>query len=255
MSEMELMALTTADGVRLDAMHLPGDRELAIVVAHGFSGSWRHERTRLVSRRLRRFGGVVGFDFRGHGRSRGVSTVGDLEVFDIAAAVAFARSRGYRKVAVVGFSMGASVAVRHAGLHGGVDAVVSVSAAAHWYYRGTRSMRMLHRAIETPSGRTVSRFALRTRISSGGWETVPLTPEEAAPKIAPVPLLVVHGDADRFFPLRHAYALFDAAAEPKQLWIEHGMGHATSGTGPQLVNRVGDWLSNSTRTPAVRPRA
>ena len=247
--------LCTDDGVRVDAVHLPGDQRLGIVLAHGFSGSWRKPRTRLVSRAFQRFGGVVGFDFRGHGRSSGVSTVGDKEIFDLAAAVSFARSRGYHSIAVVGFSMGASVAVRHAALMGGVDAVVAVSGPAHWYYRGTTTMRMVHRAIETPSGRVVSRVALHTRISSGGWEVTPLTPEAVAHRVAPTPLLIVHGDADRFFPLRHAHALAAAATEPKQLWIEPGMGHAESGITPQLVARIGGWLSNSTRPTAVRPGA
>ncbi|MGH8878376.1 MAG: alpha/beta hydrolase [Stackebrandtia sp.] len=255
MPEAELVSLCTADGIRLDAVHYPGGHELAIVLAHGFSGSWRGPRTRRIARAFGAFGGVIGFDFRGHGHSSGVSTVGDLEVFDVAAAVDLARQRGYRRVAVVGFSMGGSVAVRHAALHRGVDTVVSISGPAHWYYRGTTSMRMLHRAVETSSGRTVSRFLLGTRISSGGWEPVPLTPEAVAHRIAPTPLLVVHGDADRFFPLRHAHALAAAATDPKELWIESGMGHAESGTTPRLVARVGDWLSNSTRPIGVRPGA
>lgn len=255
MPHPEPIALRTTDAVRLDGVHLPSASGLAIVLAHGFSGSWSHERTRRVAAALNRYGGVVGFDFRGHGRSGGMSTVGDLEVLDVAAAVEFARSRGYERVAVVGFSMGASVAVRHAGLYGGVDAVVAISAVAHWYYRGTRSMRLLHRAIETVSGRAYARYALRTRISPVGWDPVPSTPEAAAAKIAPTPLLLVHGDADGFFPLRHVHALYDSANEPKQLWIEKGMGHATAGTSPGLVARVGDWLSNSTTTPPVSPAA
>ena len=32
--------LVTTDGVPIDAIHLPGDRELAIVMAHGFTLSW-----------------------------------------------------------------------------------------------------------------------------------------------------------------------------------------------------------------------
>lgn len=255
MSATEHLALSTADGVRLDAVHHPGDPGLAIVMAHGFSGSWRTPGSRRIAALLRGHGGVVGFDFRGHGRSSGVSTVGDLEVFDLAAAVDFARSRGYERVAVLGFSMGASVAVRYAGLRGGVDAVASVSAAAHWYYRGTRAMRLLHRGIETGSGRAFSRLALGTRVSSGGWQTVPSTPEELAARIAPTPLLVVHGDADDYFPLRHAFALYEAAKQPRELWIEKGMGHASSATRPGLARRIGDWLSNSSRLSPVPPTA
>jgi len=32
--------LVTDDGVPIESAHLPGDRELAIVMAHGFTLSW-----------------------------------------------------------------------------------------------------------------------------------------------------------------------------------------------------------------------
>jgi len=66
----------------------------------------------------------VTFDFRGHGRSGGVSTLGDKEIKDIDVAVGYARELGYQRVATVGFSMGASIVLRHAGLIGDVNAVV-----------------------------------------------------------------------------------------------------------------------------------
>ncbi|WP_181788171.1 alpha/beta hydrolase, partial [Streptomyces phytophilus] len=47
----------------------------------------------------------------------GRSTVGDREVLDLAAAVAWARSLGHRRVATVGFSMGGSVVLRHGALY------------------------------------------------------------------------------------------------------------------------------------------
>ena len=126
----EERTLLAADGVRLSAMHRPGPVDLGVVVAHGFSGSWRQERVRRVVDGLAQFGGVVALDLRGHGRSGGVSTLGDKEVLDVDAAVGWARVLGYPVVATVGFSMGGSVVVRHAALMRGVDAVVSVSGPA-----------------------------------------------------------------------------------------------------------------------------
>jgi pimeloyl-ACP methyl ester carboxylesterase len=238
--------LRTADGIRIDASHTPnGSLDLGVVVAHGFTGSWRERPTRRIVHVLSGFGGVLSFDFRGHGRSGGVSTVGDLEVLDLDAAVKHARSIGYERVVTVGFSMGAAVAVRHAGLHGGVDAVVAVSAPARWYYRGTRPMRQVHWAIEQWSGRLAARLAKRTRISNGTWDPVPLPPHEAAALIAPTPLLIVHGDADPFFPLDHAHQLYEGAKEPKELWIEPGYGHAEAAATPELIRKIGRWISRT----------
>ena len=87
--------LITDDGVPIDVVHLPGDEDLAIVVAHGFTLSWQRPSVWRVISRMRRFGGVLSFDFRGHGRSGGASTLGDREIKDLAVVVAYARELGY----------------------------------------------------------------------------------------------------------------------------------------------------------------
>jgi hypothetical protein len=97
--------------------------------------------------------------------------------------------------------------LRYAGLVGGLDAVVSVSGPGHWYYRDTEPMRRVHFAVEHRLGRFVTRRWLKTRISPEGWKLVPVPPAEAAAQISPVPLLIVHGDKDHYFPPEHAREL------------------------------------------------
>jgi pimeloyl-ACP methyl ester carboxylesterase len=190
------VTLVTEDGVPIEAVHVPGDRQVAFVVAHGFTLYWSQNASWQVARRLNRYGGVIAFDFRGHGRSGGKSTLGDKEIQDLDVAIRYARELGYERVVAVGFSMGASIVLRHAGLLGGVDAVVSVSSPGRWYYRGTPAMRRVHWAVEKRLGRLVARMVLHTRISGGRWDVVPVPPADAAAKIAPTPLLIVHGDKD-----------------------------------------------------------
>jgi pimeloyl-ACP methyl ester carboxylesterase len=234
--------LVTDDRVPIDAIHLPGTKDLAIVVAHGFTLSWQRPNVWRIANRLNPIAGVLSFDFRGHGRSGGLSTLGDREIRDLDVVVRWARELGYQRVAVVGFSMGASIALRHAGLVGGVDAVVSVSGPGRWYYRGTESMRRVHFAVEHRIGRYATRRWLKTRIASDGWKLVPVPPAEAAAKISPVPLLIVHGDQDHYFPPEHARQLYMAADEPKELWLIPGMGHAEASCGQELVDRIGRWV-------------
>ncbi|HEX7994686.1 MAG TPA: alpha/beta fold hydrolase [Streptosporangiaceae bacterium] len=234
--------IVTEDGVPIDAAHLPGDKDLGIVLAHGFTLSWQRPAVWKAATVLNEFGGVVTFDFRGHGRSGGVSTVGDKEIQDVDVAVGYARELGYRHIVTIGFSMGASTVLRHAGLIGKVDAVVSVSGPGRWYYRGTRPMRLVHLAIEHRLGRVFTKAILKTRISGGKWDPVPLPPDDAAALIAPIPLLIVHGDKDAFFPVDHAERIHAAANDPKELWIVPGFGHAESGSGPQLLRRIGRWM-------------
>jgi len=85
---------------------------------------------------------------------------------------------------------------------------------------------------------------LNTRISSGRWDPVPMPPADAAARIAPTPLLIVHGDQDGYFPVEHARQLYAAAHDPKELWIVPGYGHAESGAvdDPALLDRIVGWV-------------
>ncbi|MCK1822599.1 alpha/beta hydrolase [Streptomyces sp. XM83C] len=273
--------LRTADGVSIDAVYDPGTAagdtsaqpsgRPVFVVAHGFTGDVDRPHVRRVVSVFRRYGAVVAFSFRGHGASGGRSTVGDREVLDLAAAVAWARRLGHARVVTVGFSMGGSVVLRHAALCGGgrgagdadggrdglrapeerftdaqahegrTDAVVSVSAPARWYYRGTAPMRRLHWLVTRPVGRLVGRYGFRTRIHHREWDPVPLSPVQAVPRIAPAPLLIVHGDRDAYFPLDHPRMLAAAAGDHGELWVEPGMGHAENAAADDLLERIARW--------------
>ncbi len=256
--------LTTDDGVTIDAVYEPGgvvydgsapsSDHLAFVVAHGFTGDVDRPHIRRVAEAFAQYGAVLTFSFRGHGASGGRSTVGDREVLDLAAAVRWARELGHTRVATVGFSMGGSVVLRHAALYGSSgrqerggrtesasDVVVSVSAPARWYYRGTAPMRRVHWLITRPEGRLVSRYGLRTRIHDQDWNPVPLSPVEAAARIAPTPLLIVHGDRDGYFPVDHPRMIAEAAGDTGELWLEPGMGHAEHAADDGLLRRIGDW--------------
>ena len=128
--------LRTADGVPIDALYEPCEVPAtpdgaaragsagaapggpAVVLAHGFTGDLARPHVRRIARFFTGQAAVVTFSFRGHGRSGGRSTVGDREVADLAAAVAWARRLGHDPVITLGFSMGGSVVLRHAALQG-----------------------------------------------------------------------------------------------------------------------------------------
>lgn len=120
--------LLTGDGVRIEAVYTPctagsegpggaAPGSTAVVLAHGFTGSADRPALLRTAEVFARRAAVITFSFRGHGRSGGRSTVGDREVLDLAAAVAWARSLGHRRIVTVGFSMGGSVVLRHAALY------------------------------------------------------------------------------------------------------------------------------------------
>ena len=273
------VVLLAADGTRVSARHDPAHtrggpadgvpRDVCFVLAHGFTGSWRRADMLRIGAALREHGGVVSFDFRGHGRSTGTSTVGDREVLDLEAAVAWARLLGYRRVVPVGWSMGAGVALRHAAGAGPagpssgpssgaaftpVDAVVAVSGPSRWQYRGTGPMRLLHLAVETLPGRRVLALLYGTRLATGRWDLPPEPPDAVIGRIAPVPVLLVHGDADRYFPLEHARWLHRAGRPPVELWVEPGFGHAETAATPELVHRIAAWALRAAARPVPSAR-
>ena len=249
----ESARLVTSDGVKISSTHLahPGIDPFAVclVIAHGFTNGWRVPRVQRVMGRLGAFGGIIALDFRGHGQSGGVSTVGEREIHDLDAGVRWARELGYRHVVPVGFSMGGSVVLRQAAIGvEPVDAVVSVSAPAFWYYRGTRIMRLLHLAVGTRAGRAVMRTR-GVRVGSDDWpDPLPMEPVAAAALID-VPLLVVHGHMDHYFPIEHGKALHRAAvkgANPgADLWLVDGFAHAESGIDDPTLDAIGSWARSA----------
>jgi len=241
--------LTASDGTAISAGHLPHDGDLCLVVAHGFTGQWRSARVEKVIRVLAESAGVIVLDMRGHGESGGVTTIGHKEIQDVSAAVAWARELGYRHVITVGFSMGGAVVLRQAAFPQGendrVDAVIAVSSPAFWYYRGTKIMRRMHQVVASRIGRSFMR-SRGTRIDSQGWpDPLPEAPVEAIALYPQLPVLLVHGDVDRYFPLEHPRSLHAAAVASGnrgvELWEIEGFGHAESAIDDETLERIATW--------------
>lgn len=262
MRDHDPLVLKTVDGVRVSARIDPGPdgsvragagSRTALLVAHGFTGNIREERVRRVVRSLSAHAPVMSIDLRGHGHSSGESTVGMDEVLDVDVAVGHLRDLGFERVVSVGFSMGGSVVLRHGAMapalthspENPVDAVVSISAPGFWFYRGTQVMRVVHRLVETPAGR----LALRARgvhITSTPWpDPPPLSPEQSVALMTQTPLLIVHGDRDKYFPLEHPQALHRAATDAGhancELVIVKGFDHAETGIDDVTLSRIGAW--------------
>ena len=240
---MSPVRTTTSDGVRLRGIHLAdpmNPQATALVHVHGFTHHTAYSATKRVTAALAEHADVIAFDLRGHGRSGGRNTVGDRELLDVDAAVAWARAAGYARVATVGFSLGAAVALRQAALgRHRPDAVVAMSSPARWYSRESAPMRRVHWVLEQPHGRAVARL-LGVRLDRP-WALVPPSPVEVAGSIAPTPLLLVHFVADPYFSAAHPQALAAASGGHAQLWTEPGTGHGETGTDSALAGRIAAW--------------
>lgn len=270
---MTTTTLTSRDGARIVA-ESRGDGPITFVMAHGLTGNRQRKGVQLVSGWLARHGRVVVFDQRGHGESSHACTLGYREPLDLDAAIAWARTLSDAPVVTIGFSLGASVAIRHAALvtapeaahaidrdiavEQRPDATVIVSGVAQWFFRGTKIMDRLFRYTATPWGRLAMRYSRGVRVSVRDWQG-PDAPAEANPTppttcagLIAHPLLIVHGTHDHYFPESHAERVY-AAAEGNAaavLWVEDGMGHAERGTDQALVDRIAGWAHDALRITA-----
>ena len=61
-------------------------------------------------------------------------------------------------------------------------------------------------------------------------------------RIAPRPLLIIHGDADPYIPAEHARLLYEQASEPRELAIVPGANHSFAWHRHALIEMLWAWL-------------
>jgi uncharacterized protein len=236
----ERTTIRTADGLTLHGRwwRPAWSRGTAVVLVPGFTGSKDDPKFVAVARSLSDAGHtVLGYDGRGHHRSTGECTLGDLERFDVAAAAALART-GADHVVTVGASMGAIAVLRHAAAERDVAGVVSVSSPALWRLPRTGQAFLAAAITRTNGGRRLARRVMNVRIASE-WSD-PDPPTMLAARID-VRLAVVHGRRDRFIRMSEATEL--AAAAPNgRLVLVPGMGHAFDAAAIPAVAAAVEWV-------------
>jgi fermentation-respiration switch protein FrsA (DUF1100 family) len=179
---------------------------------------------------------VMTFDYEGYGGSEGRPSPRRC-VADGLAAVRYARkiSRNPRGgVALFGQSLGGAVAVVVAAKDPEVRGVVVEAAFATY--------------------RSMARDVLER--SAFTWILVPIfplfvgnaeDPLRFVDKIAPRPVLFVHGDKDNVVPLKMSEILYKKAKEPKALWIVPGANHlgCRRQAGEEYEKRLSDFFTQA----------
>jgi fermentation-respiration switch protein FrsA (DUF1100 family) len=194
-----------------------------VLICHGFGTNRREGQDLLPWLHAEGYGALL-FDFRAHGESAGrFTTVGLREVDDLLAGVRFLQERFGPDVplAGAGLSMGASVLIMAAARCGAIRAVVADSAFATLQRAVSRSFRVFFRLPPRLFTRPTIWWAERFT----GGRVGSVMPILSVAQIAPRPLLLVQGTADRIVDPEDSLLLYQAAEEPKSLWrIEDG-GH------------------------------
>ena len=235
-------SVTTEDGFRLNGSRV-GTHGPSLVFCHGFLG-W-HRKVRIVRfvEALASSFVVYAVDLRGHGDSDGLCTYGDLEMLDVDSVVALAREqRANEPLATLGVSMGGVAVLRQAAIRRGVDAVVAISAPARWDGHRSRAVRKIQWLASSPRGRRLApRLGVRLA-EHAAWTD---SPEDLIGRIAPIPVLIVHGRDDHFFDEEEAWRLYRRAGEPKRLMLASRFGHAEDGLSPRFAERLAGRIRES----------
>lgn len=156
-------------------------------------------------------------DYRGYGLSSGKPSREGL-LADAKASWFYALARkdvNPAQMILLGQSLGGANALALAGRENlpGLKAVIADSAFSSYSRIGREKM------LQIPVlGYLLWPFS--PLIVSGG-----LSPEPVIGHIAPVPLLLIHGDQDSVVPASHSDRLYERAGTPKLLWTLHGGGH------------------------------
>ena len=186
---------------------------------------------------------VLLFDFQAHGESVGKHiTAGYLESRDAAAAVGFIRQKfPGKKICVAGFSMGGAAAVL-AEPPLPVDAMILQSVYPTIEQAITDRLRSRFGWLGT-LGTPCLTWQLKPRLGFGVHD---LCPVRHVGKIT-VPKFFIAGTSDRDTTLPESQALFDAAAEPKQIWLVQDAGHVDmlSFAKNEFEKRVLDFLAKN----------
>lgn len=208
----EDVSLATSDGLRLHALRMgvSGRPKATLLYLHGNAENLSTH-ARLVSWLPAQGYQVLALDYRGFGRSEGERDVAGAHA-DAETALEWLVAQGRENtgpIIVYGQSIGGSIAIRlvaDSPLRGQVAALISDSAFSSYrrIAREKLSLLWLTWPFQWPASLLVSdRYAAIAVVD----------------RISPIPLLLIHGDADIVVDVSHARRLFDAAKEPKELWV------------------------------------
>lgn len=223
--DWEDVRFPTSDGQALTGWwFIRPESEKVVICLYGF----RRRKADLLgigSALWRAGNNVLLFDYRGHGEHVGTPiSLGYREVDDALAAIAYVRERlPAARIGLMGYSMGASVAIMAAARE---PRVLAVAADSPFAAQRNAVGRQMRRAFRTAlPDKPVLFLADQLLAWRHGYRFRDVEPLREVLKIAPRPLLIINGTADQMMGVEEAHALYAAAGQPKEQWELEGVGH------------------------------
>lgn len=218
-----------------------------IIVCHGFTGSKEGGgRALKMAKEL----GVKGyatmlFDFSGCGESEGDFADVSLtrHIGDLKCTIDFCRELGFERIITVGRSFGGTTAICVGQAESKVAGVCTWSApgALGEVFSGLR--KQIKDNDKNDQLLRMSGEANAPRIKKSFIDDLErYDPFTQAAKIAPCPLLIIHGTDDQVVPLENAHSIYQTANEPKKIQLILGADHQFTGRHPEVWKLFFSWL-------------
>lgn len=218
----------------------------AVILCHGMESNKNSEKIVGVAEALAARGILaLRFDFSYAGDSSGnfedITYSGEVD--DLRAAYALVQSRAPGKIAILGSSMGGTVALLFAATQPAVAALVTVAAPVHPEQFPARTLTP--KQIDAWRARGFTLYhGQRLNVSLlHDLETINVV--EAVAHIA-CPVLILHGDADEVVPVNEAHELHAClSSAPNRLLVLPGGDHRFSDPGllERAMGEALDWLA------------
>jgi len=208
---------------QVSGWYIPHSEAVAtILVCPGYRG--RRSDVLGMSGQLWKAGyNVLAFEYYGHGTVVGEPvTLGYREMNDFLGAVAYAKQRDPQtRLGVVGYSMGASIAIMATARTPEIEVLVADSGfATHRSAIAYSVRRTIHLPFVLFDWLTDLLLGLRA-----GYHLNQVEPLRDIGRIAPRPVLIIHGLKDSLVNPEDAKLLYAAANEPKELWLDPNADH------------------------------
>ncbi len=214
----------TSDGLTIKGWYIPPSLNRGLVIfVHGLNGN----RTELIDEvdfvTAAGYGALL-FDLRNHGESDGnITTLGLKEVLDVDAAVGFVHqtARADTPVALFGHSMGGATVLLAAVNIPEICAIIAESAYTSVEDNISEGVRGLTGLPPFPFAPLIVYFGER----EAGANIRSVRPLDVVGQISPIPVLFIHGELDGLILPQNSQKLYEAAREPKELYIVKNAGH------------------------------
>ena len=229
----DITIISSIDGIRLQGtiIYNPTPTKNTIVFSHGITEDrWSVLKGQRLQNYLKQGYNVLTFDQRAHGKSEGANpTYGFLEKRDLDQWVdTVARIFPNGVIGVEGVSMGAAIAVLHAGEIN--PQKKSPKKVAFYVFDSPYTDLEEQLSVRLNKDYHLPNLALTTSLNIlnrtiNGFSINAVSPIKAANRID-VPVLFVHGMADTYVPTYMSEELYEVVKSPKMLYLVPNARHA-----------------------------